>query len=355
MILQRYILKELLVSVLMTLATVLFLLLLVAIFQAMRAYSILGLDFLARAALSTAVYTFPFALVVAAGVGATLAYGRLSADREIDAMRASGYSATRVLTPALWLGLVAAAGSYAINEYAAPRAHYENRLLLAESVLGRIQSLPPGPGTIDIGSLKLSYKDVKKGVLVEPRLKRTGPDNVLLERYDARSGIIKVEPGKPVAITLEDLKYVKTDPDGTVHRGEAGSFTYEIEVAELRNRPRKPADMSRAELLSYIAKPDLQQDDLHKARTEYYSRYAESLAPLLLILLGGCVGILTRKGNRMAGLGAAVPIVMGYFVLWMLGKGFGEKNVISSGIAVALPDAVLLVAILVIHWRIMRR
>ncbi|MDP3789699.1 MAG: LptF/LptG family permease, partial [Candidatus Omnitrophota bacterium] len=61
-----------------------------------------------------------------------LAYGRLSSDNEILAMRATGISLYKIAMPAITLGLLFSLLAIPFNDKIVPRAHYKTRMLIKE-------------------------------------------------------------------------------------------------------------------------------------------------------------------------------------------------------------------------------
>jgi len=72
--------------------------------------------------------TIPMAVLTAT----LLAFGRLSSDNEITAMRATGISFIRIAMPAITLGLIFSLISIPLNDKVVPRAHYKTRMLIKE-------------------------------------------------------------------------------------------------------------------------------------------------------------------------------------------------------------------------------
>ncbi|MDR3117663.1 MAG: LptF/LptG family permease [Puniceicoccales bacterium] len=72
---------------------------------------------------SVAAYALPLGLLTAV----LLTVGRMAADRELLILRSTGLGPGRVAVPILWLALLAAAGSLAIDLFHAPRALYSYR------------------------------------------------------------------------------------------------------------------------------------------------------------------------------------------------------------------------------------
>jgi lipopolysaccharide export LptBFGC system permease protein LptF len=86
-----------------------------------------------------------------------------------------------------------------------------------------------------------------------------------------------------------------------------------------------------------------------------HTRYAAALAPLLLVLVAMPIGILVRRGSRLAGLGASLPPLMIYFVCYFVFQGLGDKNRISPYLAAYGPDLFLAAVSSSLLWGIARK
>ncbi len=79
------------------------------------------------------LYTIPMGVLTAT----LLAFGRLSSDNEITAMRATGINLYRISMPAIMLGLLISVISLPLNDKIVPKAHYKARMLIKELGLRR--------------------------------------------------------------------------------------------------------------------------------------------------------------------------------------------------------------------------
>ena len=80
------------------------------------------------------LYAISFALPMGVLTGVLLTLGRLSADSEITAMRASGLSVVRIARPIFILGFICGLAALYINLEASPRARVQFQRELAEAV-----------------------------------------------------------------------------------------------------------------------------------------------------------------------------------------------------------------------------
>jgi len=339
-ILQRYILRELFLNFLFAFAVIMALGLVGMTFQGLRTFEGLGPKFLLQLVPIAAGTLAPWALLLASCAAATLVYGRLAAENEINAMRMSGIHANRMMAPAVLFGLLLAFAGYAINEYAAPAAHYSHRLLARESILSLLRLPPPGRQRFALGSHTLSYADYQNGRMDRPYLLSFAPGGLQAE-YRAVSGTVLVEAGKPPTIVLSRCSYTRYGPKGDRTEFTADSdISIPLEIEDITRADRRAPDMGREELLETARRTKVPKVRA-VALTAYHTRYARALAPMALILVAVPIGIFVKRASRMAGLGAALPPLLVYFVLFFLFQGMGEQGRLHPAAAAWTPDAVL--------------
>jgi lipopolysaccharide export LptBFGC system permease protein LptF len=340
MILQRYILRELILNFLFAFVVVMTLGLVGMTFQGLSTFEGLGLALMLRLIPIAAGSLAPWALLLSSCAAATLVYGRLAAENEINAMRMSGIHANRMLAPAVLFGLLLTAASYGVNEYAAPAAHYSRRLLVRESILSVLQVPPPGRQRFVLGRFTLSYADYQNGRMERPYLLAFGDKGIQAE-YRAVSGTVVVDPEKPPRIVLSRCSYTQYDPMGNKTELSADSdLSIPLDIEDITRAVKRPPDMQQDEILA-VAREARDPRQRTVALTAWHTRYARSAAPMALILVAVPIGIFVKRASRMAGLGAALPPLLIYFVLFFLFQGMGEKARISPAIAAWAPDAIL--------------
>ena len=355
MILQRYILRELLIAFSFTFAVVMAVSLVGTMFQVFRAFEGLGWTLLLQVGPLAAGYVAPYALLVASATATTLVYGRMSAENEINAMRTSGIPAPRILAPAVLFGLLLAVAGYALHEHATPAARDGRRRILRESILHVLKVPPPGIQRFTLGDYRLSYTDYRDGRLLGPILLRFLPDGKLGFEYHAPEGTILVENGMPV-IVMSRPRGVQLDADGTEHRFDAGSdIRVALELEDVRPNDRRLEDLPRGNLEASLESGTLSPRDQAKVRTLLHTRRAQAVAPFLLALVSAPIGIFVRRGSRLAGLGAALPPLLVHFIASFAFQGMGERGRMNAALAAWAPDAILAVLAVVLFARLLRK
>lgn len=358
MILQRYILRELAASFAFAFFTVLAVCLVGTTFQVFRTFPGIGLAILSKALPLATGAMASWVTLVASCTSSTLVYARLAAENEITAMRTCGIHTGRIVAPAILLGLLLVGASYPLNEFVVPWTRQTQKQILRDSTVVALNKPPPGNQDFKIGNWRITYTDYQEGRMIRPTITQftiTPLKQLKLVRdYYAKSGSIHMDGGQ-LRIMLDQPRCWEAKAGG----GEAVSsaedkVTIEIPPEDFDKSAPSLVDLPASTLLERAyrsADPSVRNPIL----MILYTRYAASLAPLLFMLVGMPIGILVRRGSRLAGLGAALPPLLIYFVSYFMFQGLGDKNRVSPLVAAYVPDLFLGTLAMALQWTISRR
>ncbi|MFQ5514519.1 MAG: LptF/LptG family permease [Myxococcota bacterium] len=303
-------------------------------------------------------YAIPTSLLL----GVLLAFGRMSADGEIIAMRASGISVPRLLPPVLALGAIAATLTAYLLFELEPRSYERMKHLVREMASsvklaepGRFRSL--GKRTLyvhDLGDETCPLSGVLIGDFSDPR--RT-------LYIAARCGIISDGPtAESVGVKLID---------GSVHFSESGSERYRrIRFVEMRTSIDLSGYIDRGTRARELTMPAL-LDLRRRARQgepirlrdregrtaielQIHRRVAFPFACVLLTLLSVPLGIRPLRSGRSAGALTAVGLMGLYWLLFTAGELAGERHWLPTWLGMWAANALVLVLALVLMRRSIR-
>lgn len=136
-LLHRHVFKEILVATLLAMALFVFVLLagnalrdMIGLFAAGKLDALTFLRFIGYLIPYVAAYALPLAILT----GTLVALGRLSSQREITAMKSSGWSLYQVAAPVVCIAFIGMVGSILVNLHYAPRSKVAARTLLARAI-----------------------------------------------------------------------------------------------------------------------------------------------------------------------------------------------------------------------------
>ncbi len=343
MILQRYVLKQLIAAFVLSYSAIVAVCVVASVFQLLRVFEGVGLVLLGKMMPVTLAYISPWALLVGAASATTAVYGRLSSDNELDAMKMCGIPPGSILAPVALFGVLLGGAAYALNEHAAPAATRARRTAFRESTLFILAQPPAGAQRFVLGTLRLSYMDCRDGRIERPYLMKFDRDRIESE-YHALSGIVRIGPTGPPALVLSNPSAVVYQPSGATSRITIeGDFAVPLDLAGERDRPEdaEPDELGLWDLLELL--PDQAQPGRKtQIQLAIHTRVAQSCAPLLLVLVAAPVGAFVRRGSKLAGFGAALPLLLAYLVLFFVFQGVGRRGAIPPVVAAFLPDLILL-------------
>jgi len=358
MILQRYIFRELVFTFVVAFAILVTVCAVGLIFNMFRTYEGVTLSFIFDALPMAFSFMAPWALLVASTLTATMVYGRLAAENEIDAMRTSGIHIGRIFAPAFLFAVFVFIFAFLVHHELGPRAKYKKRDIVGDTVIEVLRHPPPGQTNVKISNAyRLSYLEASEGILKQPTLASFDSEGNLKRLFYGSQGTIEVLSDRQVKITIQDSTLIEFEMvDGEPKEKGGGptgkAWTVTLELENPYARPKTPEDMPGLELVSEWSRA--KGGDRTGLYTEIHLRFAKSLGPVCLILLGVPIGILVKKGTKMSGLGVAIPPLLIYFVLFFLGQGLAQRNLVAPEVGAYGANLVVLVAAAVLNWKVLR-
>lgn len=340
MILQRYIFRELVASFLFAFFAVLAVCIVGTMFQVFRTFPGLGFTVLATALPLATGAMASWVILVASATSSTLVYARLAAENEITAMRACGVHTGRILAPALLLGFLLAGAAYPLNEFVVPWTRTHRKTFFRQSTVEALKSPPPGNQDFSVGSFRLRYTDFRDGQMINPTITRMKNFVVVMDYY-APSGRIETGSENFKVIMMKPRYWRLTEKNQKESFMAGNEVSIEIPYEDYESSGPQMVDQPAEKLwdLYFRSRDRLQRN---QALLVLHSRYSSSLAPFLLVMVAVPIGILVKKGSRLAGLGASLPPLMIYLVSFFAFQGLADKGKIGPLLGAYSPDLFLL-------------
>jgi len=295
------------------------------------------------------VLTIPVAFLLGLLVGV----GRLSADSELTALRASGIDLVRLYLPIGVLAVVCWLATTALMVFVVPRTNellYTLRLRL--SAFAIVQRIQPGVFSPEFAGFRIYVEggspDRKSltGLIVADRSNPAEGERLTLAR---RGALEADEAAGRLWLRLEEAVSHHTQDDPT--RYDRTSYAVQRVLLQDVDPKRSlhrvgPDKLLREQTLSELvatAKALRSPIETRLAWVEVHKKFALPAACLVFGLIGLPLGIVTRRGGRAAGFAISVAIVLGYYVLYATGEAKAIEGNVSALLAMWLPNALLLV------------
>ncbi len=288
------------------------------------------------------VLTLPLAFLL----GVMLGFGRLSADSEIVAIKASGISLYRMFKPVLILAGITSLLTALMTMFAGPAGNRAFREQIFEIAAKRANvGIQPQVFNDEFDDLVLYVNQTDErqgrfeGVMISDQ--RTGSTPSIIFAQQGR--IFSDQRALTLTLRLEN---------GAIHRSAPGKEAYQIvkfstydlnlnmgqQLDQVEKRPLKPAEISFVELgKTLFASPSSAHGD-PKLAIEFHTRLIFPLAPLIFALIGIPLGIQSQRSGRGGNFSLALAIFLGYYLTLSLVETLIVESGFPPGITLWLPN-----------------
>ncbi|WP_413325811.1 LptF/LptG family permease [Synechococcus sp. MIT S9503] len=294
------------------------------------------------------VLSFPMATLFAT----LLAYGRLSTNSELTALRSVGVSATRMIIPALVLALVMSSLTFLFNDVLVPRSNRAAEVTLRRA-LGKAISTEKGDNIIypRFGRVEEPDGSSSKGLLqlfYANKFRDGTMTRVTLLDF-SRAGFTQMLLAESAEWNKQEAKWeflngqiLTLTPSGSTTSADFDRYLYPFSAAPIRiaKLPKDANNMTVAEALQ--AEQLLQSaGDLKGARklqVRIQEKFTFPMACLVFGLIGSSLG--AKPNNRTSrGQGFALSIVMilVYYLLAFSFSALGVKGTLPAVLAAWSP------------------
>jgi lipopolysaccharide export system permease protein len=280
-----------------------------------------------------------------------IAFHRLSADNEIQALKSSGISLYQMLPPVVLISTVCFAGALVISLLGAPWGHRSfkdliYRIAQSKADLGiqeRIFCEPFNGVTFYVNSFSAAERTIQEVFLVD----RRDPSSV--NTIVAKEGQIASNPQRR-SITVRFK-------DGTIFissKKQAELRTIRFDVYDLTiglndimpalgARQLAPKEMSFWNLLDSLQSRKEKDTEYHELLLEAMERFSIPCAVFLMGIIGVPLGAQLRAGGRFVGIVVSFVVFLIYYLLLAGFRSIGETGVVSPVVGSWIPVVFLLV------------
>ena len=291
---------------------------------------------------SLLIYTVPMSVILAV----LIALGRLSADSEIIALKASGISLYQMMSPFFALCLtgfvLTALCSVSLESLGRRTFRSQTENFSAEFVAA---SLEGGVFNDTIKGLIIYVQEFDqntlqvKNILISDRRDPSQPVFIL-----AKHGIILSDQS--------NLRLLFKLYEGSIHQRnmkqkyEYAIFnTYQMLLPlpgpEKDDKPTKHRELSLPQLFAQLSALKSQGLDYKREIIEINKRFALPFSCLIFGLLGMSLGVYLRRGGRASGFMLSLIIVVLYFLLMHLAEEICKGGSMPPGIGMWMPNGAM--------------
>jgi lipopolysaccharide export system permease protein len=399
--LHLYLLRQVLVTLLMTVAVFTFVLLLGNVLREIFALLVnrQATWIVVIKAIGLLIpYVLAFALPMGMLAAALLVFGRFSADQELTAARASGVSLLSMVTPILLLGVAVSGVSAWLNLKVGPDCRIAYKQLLYDLGVEKMNLLLTEDRFIsDIPGCILYIRKIRGENLEDIHYYKLEKGDVV-RRVTAASGRLEIDAAARKAFfvltnaTVEERRWVTTvtpvpTPDaGSTNAASPGTNTVaagtnsipaatngppqsrwenlamkeypgelDLSLKTTGERPAKLNEMTCAQLLVEIRTMKERGVEVTPALVQLHRQIAFSFASFGFVLIGIPLGIRSHRRETTAGIAIALLLVLAYYSFVILGQALEGRPALNPHLIAWIPNILFQVVGAVLLWRANRR
>ena len=284
------------------------------------------------------VMTLPMAMLLSALLG----FGRLSGDSEVVALFAGGVSLYRIAVPVIFMSLIVTALSFTLSEAVTPGMTSEYERLRRELMKQQLSSEKPFFVPDSKDGVTKSIVWVQGGFDQSTRSLR----NVTMIRFWNNNPTAFVYAKKAVwkegnAWSFREGYFQIVNADQSVRVPFQRFDTREIKLNKTPDQlalyQKKPDEFSFAELRDFIGMLQDEGSDVTEYRVRLYQKIALPMASLIFALIGAPLGLRPHRSSSAMGLGLAIVIIFGYWVLKHYMTILGDNGAVTPAAAAFIP------------------
>lgn len=339
-ILRTYLTKEFLVYFSIALSVLTFVMLLGNLIK--FAYLIINkgvsIGIVAKLFIFLMPYLFAYTIPIAAFAGILLCMSRASVDNELIAIRASGINISLLFLPLIILGIIFSLTLIILNDQLIPKAHFAARKTIVDlGVKNPTAALDAGTFINSFQKYILFIYRIEENKLyniriIEPQGQGKNPRTIVAKKGEFISypekGIVKLK--------LIDGTSDEVDPRNPNQFYKLNFKQYFMTLNLIQGKGseqinKKPKDMTIKELKQQIEKYKKERIDPVPYLAQLHEKLAISFSPLIFILLGIPLGMITHQRQKRNNLVIVFTIVVIYYLVFVGFEALTLQGSINAG------------------------
>ena len=288
--------------------------------------------------------TLPMAMLLAVLV----AFGRLSADSELVALRSSGLSLYQLILPVAIFSLLATGATAGLSLYARPWGNSSLQSALYEMARTRASAgIKPQVFNDDFPGLVIytegvdATTDQLHHVLVADERDSREHNTIF-----AREGTMISDPAaQTVTLQLRDGFIHTTDMAGDAEY-QTNFQTYDVNLdlqqvfAGAPRRGPDPKELTLGQLRQVIASKRAEGRPLGPELVAYHRDFSIPFACVVFGLVAIPLGVQPVRAARSRGFAVSLAMIFAYYVLLSAGQALAEQELVPAAFALWLPNLV---------------
>lgn len=356
--LTRYILREHFAPFVYSLLLIVFLFMLNFSFQVLG--KILGKGLPSALIIEFFLYNIAWILALAVPmsvlIATLMAFGRLAADQEITALKATGVSIFRLILPVMLAGTVICIGMIAYNNWILPGFNYKSSLL--RKTIYRKQptmQIEEGLFMLDVPGYVLNARKIDSGtqrmygVTIFDESDRKVHTTIVADSADLEfdemraSFELRLFSGQIHQRRWSKVNdYTRLDFRESRMRIAARNMVINRQTSKYRGDREQTIGQMMERIRRWEENPERNKDRLRSYWVEVHKKFSIPVAIILFVLIGGPLGIKSGSGSLVVSGMLSVVFFLIYWIFLIGGEDLADAGVLSPAVAMWTPNLLLL-------------
>ena len=290
--------------------------------------------------------TVPMAMLLAILV----AFGRLSADSEIVALRSSGLSLYQLILPVATFALLATLATAVLSMYARPWGYRSLRTALFDIARARATAgIKPQvfndefPGLVIYTESIDPATDRLQRVLISDEREPSQHNNIF-----AREALMISDPtAETVTLRLQEGFIHTVDTiDGAEYQTDFRSYEVSLDLRQLfagaKQREQDPKELTLPQLRQVMASKEAAGQPMAAELVEYHRKFSIPFACVVFALAAVPLGVQPVRGARSRGFAVSLAMIFAYYIVLSAGQAMAEQHLLPAVVGLWLPNALFL-------------
>ena len=287
-------------------------------------------------------YTFPMGALL----GSLLAFGRLSSNNEVTAIRAGGIGFGRIVLPLAFAAWILVCLTFIIEEKIAPQATTKALTMVKTAIIEK---------GLSTKAYNISFFDKEGGWMfgASEGDGKVFKDVILIDFKSEEKITYLAESAEwsPEQWRFDNVTLLGYDSSGDQRTWTWDSESLNINFTRTPNQimyeGKDPEQMSLQELRDYIKREKENNKEparINKLWSTYHAKIAAPFSCLIFILISAPLGMNPQRGTSTVGMGLSMILVFVYYVVLTIALKVGESGGIDPIVAAWIPNALFLIA-----------
>jgi LPS export ABC transporter permease LptF len=347
-ILQRYVLKELLLPCLLCFTVLSFIFMAGYLVKAADMIIGRGVPFtqtlyvLLLVVPSIVSYTAPMSLLT----GVLIVFGNFSQHNEFRAMKASGVHPLRFMMPPLILGLALSLFLFVFNDQVGPPARYELRRATKKMIMHHPMALIEAGRFVKVSDNILFLAKRVEGSEMKDIVAHEGVDSENPVRtIVAESGKIVMDSNTgQLEIQLFNGS-VSESQDKGIQSVQFKTYKFPtMDEKDVQRLGKKKKDMTLAEILVDVSEKAgaRGKKDRRELWTVFYQRIAFAFGSLVFVFIGIPIATIVKRGEVVISFGISMAATSVYYILFAIAQAIASRGILPPYVSLWLPNFIFI-------------